>query len=284
MLTFENFFPVSNPHEVKVKFNMNPADKSLPAWDLLQEDDSKGSTWYNMNAHKRKQSNHNLKDAKYLLTFAQYYPYGPDYYIFGGYYEVKKLMPEVYEGVGYNLALLDRFSEYRKRLIIKLEEPIGRNLYNRYYDKVIESLRPVVHSILPEDRLDTFPGYNRVLLSHRELQRVQNSELWIQALSNVKGIYVITDTSTGQLYIGSASGNTDGIWQRWSKYADVSNLSGGNKAFEELKSSGMRYIINNFTYSILEVFDKKTRREEIIQRESYWKKVFKTREFGMNKN
>ena len=101
------------------------------------------------------------------------------------------------------------------------------------------------------------------------------------ALSSVKGVYCITERSTGQLYIGSATGDIAGIWQRWSSYADVTNLTGGNKAFEELKNNGADYIVENFSYSILEIFDMRTKREDIIQRESYlwlqmdiWKKPF----------
>lgn len=107
---------------------------------------------------------------------------------------------------------------------------------------------------------------------------------WKNALSSVKGVYCITDRSTGQLYIGSATGDIAGIWQRWSSYADVTNLTGGNKAFEELKNNGADYIVENFSYSILEIFDMRTKREDIIQRESYWKRVFQTIKYGMNNN
>lgn len=41
--------------------------------------------------------------------------------------------------------------------------------------------------------------------------------------------------------------------------------SAGNKAFEELKKNDADYIINHFTYSILEIFDMKTRTEDIIE-------------------
>ena len=105
---------------------------------------------------------------------------------------------------------------------------------------------------------------------------------WKTALSNVKGIYCITDKSTGKLYIGSASGDSEGIWQRWSAYANVNNLTGGNKTFEELKNNGADYIIDNFTYSILEIFDMRIKREDIIHREEYWKRVFQSIKFGMN--
>ena len=58
--------------------------------------------------------------------------------------------------------------------------------------------------------------------------------------------------------------------------------SAGNKAFEELKESGANHIIDNFTYSILEIFDMRTRTEDIIRREEFWKRVFKTKRYGMN--
>lgn len=79
------------------------------------------------------------------------------------------------------------------------------------------------------------------------------------------------------MYIGLASGNTDGIWQRWSGYADINYLTGGNKAFIEIiKNQGENYIVNNFKYSILEIFDTKTKVETIIERENHWKNVLDT--------
>ena len=98
----------------------------------------------------------------------------------------------------------------------------------------------------------------------------------------MKGVYCITDSSTGKIYIGSASGDAEGIWQRWSQYADVNNLTGGNKTFEELKKQDNEYIMKNFTYSILEIFDMRTKRDVIIQREEHWKRVFQSVKYGMN--
>nr|WP_242586471.1 GIY-YIG nuclease family protein [Enterococcus sp. DIV0869a] len=113
----------------------------------------------------------------------------------------------------------------------------------------------------------------------------RNEPSWKEALSNVKGVYVITDLNSGQLYIGSASGNTEGIWQRWSGYAALTNLTGGNREFNAiLNEKGKDYIINNFQYSVLEIFDTKTKVETIIERENYWKIVFDTKKNGMNHN
>lgn len=283
MIKFYDIFKVENPAKTRVKFNMNPADPSLPAWDFLRDDDTR---WVEMNAHRyTKNPSNNLDNANFLLAFAQYYPYGPQYYIFGGMYKVEKILPEIESGTGYKLTLLDEFKEYRKRLIIKLAEPIGRNIYTRLYEKLQDSsLNPEIYEIAPTIKLENFPGYSNVLLSHNDLQTIIRNEApqWKNALSSVKGVYCITDKSTGQLYIGSASGEENGIWQRWSAYANVNNLTGGNKTFEDLKKSGAEHIIDNFSYSILEIFDMRTNKEYIIQREEHWKRVFQTVKFGMN--
>ncbi len=283
MIKFEDFFKVPDKSVTKVKFNMNKGDPNKPAWDLLLND---SPLWIDMNAYKTKQANNNLNKAKYLLAFAQYYPYGPNYYIFGGMYKVDLIDESIQNDIGYKLTLLDDYKEYRKRLIIKLERPIGRDVYNKKYESVQSSLNPEIYELAPATKLGSFPGYNNVRLLHRDLQLIINNEepSWKNALSNVKGIYVITDVSTGKLYVGSASGNTDGIWQRWANYANVNNLTGGNQAFEELKGSGKDYIIDNFSYSIVEIFDKRTNQDDIIKRENYWKEVFQTRKFGMNRN
>lgn len=283
MIKFEDFFKVPDESATKVKFNMNKGDVTKPAWDLLLEDKPE---WIEMNAYKTKQANNNLNKAKYLLAFAQYYPYGPNYYIFGGMYKVEIIDENIENDIGYNLTLMDDYKEYIKRLIIKLERPIGWDIYNKKYESVQKSLNPEIYELAPSTKLGTFPGYNSVKLSHKDLQRIVNNDepSWKNALSNVKGIYVITDKSTGKLYIGSASGNAEGIWQRWSNYADIKNLTGGNKFFEELKDTDYQYIIDNFSYSILEIFDMRTKQEDILNRENFWKDVLKTREFGMNRN
>ena len=281
MIRFDEFFNVEKPSSTKVKFNMNNGNPNQPAWDLLLED---SPHWIGMNSWKSKQPNNNYGNAEYVLSFAQYYPYGPQFFIFGGLYKIEKKSPEVFDQVGYNLTLMDDFSEYRKRLIIKLDRPIGRDLYNRKFENVQESLNPEVYEVAPSTKLGSFTGYNNVLLSHKDLQLIIKKEEpeWKNALSNVKGVYCITDTSTGKLYIGSAYGDNEGIWQRWSQYANVDNLTGGNKTFEELKENGANYIIDNFTYTILEIFDMKTKKEDIIRREEFWKRVFKTKSYGMN--
>lgn len=90
MIKFEDFFKDMPKGKIKVKFNMNNGNSNEPAWDYLRDDSDQ---WIEMNAYKKKQANNNLNSADYLLAFAQYYPYGPNYYIFGGFYRIKKLIP-----------------------------------------------------------------------------------------------------------------------------------------------------------------------------------------------
>ena len=283
MIKFEDFFKDIDCEKTKVKFNMNSKDKY--AWEHLLEEEN-DPEWINMNAWKTKQANNNLNKADYLLSFAQYYPYGPEYYIFGGLYEVEKIEPEVFNGVGYKLTLLSNFQDYRKRLIIKLSRPIGRDIYNKPFNSVQRDFNPEIYELAPSTKLGSFPGYNNVRLSYKDLQLIIKNEEpeWKLALSNVKGVYCITDTKAGKLYIGSAYGDAQGIWQRWSSYANANKLTGGNKVFEDMKVEDPNYIKNNFQYSILEIFDIKTKDDDIIKRESFWKDVFLTRKFGMNKN
>lgn len=284
MIKFTDFIKTPNVTKTKIKFNMNAGVVNKRAWDLLLEDDQE---WLNMNRWKTNQPNNNLNSAEYLIALAQYYPYGPQYFIFGGLFKVEIMMPEIYDAPGYNLILMKDYREYIKRLIIKIDKPIGRNLYNRKYENIQEQLNPEIYELAPSTKLGHFSGYQNVSLMHKDMQHIIKSDepIWKEALSNVKGIYVITDTSNGNLYIGSASGNTDGIWQRWSGYASLNNLTGGNKEFIQiLIEKGSEYITQHFRYSIIEIFDTKTKIEAILERENYWKNVFDTKKHGMNHN
>ena len=284
MIKLKDFLKIPDEKRTKIKFNMNASDVTKRAWDFLLEDSEE---WIIMNAWKTKQTNNNLNHADYLVALAQYYPYGSQYFIFGGLYKVEKKVPEVFNDVGYQLTLMEENSQYIKRLIIKIDKPIGRDVYNRRYETIQEQLNPEVYEVAPSTKLGHFNGYQNVRLKHKELQQIiqHNEPSWREALSYVKGVYVITDLSNGQLYVGSASGNTDGIWQRWASYAHLSDLTGGNKEFNTiLENKGKDHILNHFQYSILEIFDTKSKVDDILERENYWKNVLDSKHHGMNHN
>ncbi|GAG38250.1 unnamed protein product, partial [marine sediment metagenome] len=128
-----------------------------------------------------------------------------------------------------------------------------------------------------------FPGYNAVLLSYRLLCTIVREDLpsWKSVLSNVSGVYIITDNKTGKHYIGSAYGG-DGIWQRWVRYAE--NGHGGNKELKQLLKKRGKGYVQNFQLSILEICDLNASEDYVVSRESHWKDVVRSREFGYNKN
>ncbi|NKC68022.1 GIY-YIG nuclease family protein [Vagococcus fluvialis] len=129
-----------------------------------------------------------------------------------------------------------------------------------------------------------FSGYENINISYPELQQIAISEpdSWKTALSSVKGIYVITDTNNGKLYVGKANGKNM-IWQRWMSYAR--SYHGGNTSLKELyNNEGDKYFYRYLKLSLLEIFKSTTDDKYIDQRESYWKNVLDSRNNGYNDN
>ena len=125
---------------------------------------------------------------------------------------------------------------------------------------------------------DIFPGYDQVDVSWNELSRVIRKEGWQAALRNQKGVYLMTDTSNGKMYVGSAYGENM-ILGRFRSYAKTGH--GGNV---ELKALGKDHIKEYFRYSILEIFKSTSDDAAIHLRESWWKTVLLSRRFGYNLN
>lgn len=135
-----------------------------------------------------------------------------------------------------------------------------------------------------------FPGFDRVLLTHHELcEMVSNHRYadWWVALSEVQGIYLITDSSNGKKYVGKADG-ADRILQRWTSYARDGH--GGNVALRDLvfASVGSARVktdhARHFKFSILRVFGPSTSSSEVDAAEAHYKRALMTREFGLNRN
>jgi hypothetical protein len=143
------------------------------------------------------------------------------------------------------------------------------------------------------ERTETFGGYEEVCKTYTELKRIINHPEWWAALSNIYGVYVITDRATGKQYVGSAYGE-NGVAGRWSVYLH----SGYDKDEKEtgeypnlkltalVKEKGLKYVQKNFQYALLEFYPKnEAGRKKALSRETYWKEVLQTRgEFGYNSN
>ncbi|MGO1975458.1 MAG: GIY-YIG nuclease family protein [Propionibacteriaceae bacterium] len=135
-----------------------------------------------------------------------------------------------------------------------------------------------------------FPGFDRVLLRFHELQEMTTDHRyadWRAALSEVQGIYLITDSLTGKQYVGKADGG-ERILGRWVQYAHDGH--GGNLSLRELAAAGTSEQsartehARHFVFSILRVFGPSTSPSEIAAAESHYKNALMTREFGLNRN
>lgn len=176
---------------------------------------------------------------------------------------------------------------YTTRLRAGLDEMIGRVIVEhkrtrQSYIWLTPQIRlPILEVRGQKMTVGEFPGYNAVLIRHPILQVITRQVVpsWHAALKNIKGVYLITDTSTGKQYVGKASGQV-GIWQRWCAYAESGH--GGNvKLRALLKEKGPEHM-NYFQYSILEIADTHASDNDILARESYWMKALQSREFGLN--
>lgn len=131
--------------------------------------------------------------------------------------------------------------------------------------------------------IEEFPGYKLVDISKEQLNIIvrDNPPSWRTALSNVKGIYLISDTKQHKLYVGKADG-AEGIWGRWCIYAK--NGHGGNVALKE--EIGLDSIArqNDLRFSLLEIADIHSTQDEVLMRESHWKRILMTRDSGYNRN
>jgi len=218
-------------------------------------------------------------ERKYIVSLVQL-PGSDRWMIVGGYESKGSEYVAEQECYIYKTEAISSLESLAGRLIVTFKRS-GRQSYlnaeNWAGSMLIEALLP--NKMVVAD----FQGYNQSLVSKSKLDIIvqQNLESWHSALSNVSGVYLITDTGTGMLYVGSATGE-EGIWQRWCQYSR--NGHGGNKELMAiLKEKGSDYS-TNFQYSILEIADTHTSAEAVLERESYWKKVLCCREYGYNAN
>jgi hypothetical protein len=179
------------------------------------------------------------------------------------------------DGVGYEYEVLTEYEKYFGRLIVKYKN--NSQTMIRLATSVIKDCE--VTQLLPDSfDNDIFPGYDKVRLSWGELKRVIEKEGWKTALQNQKGVYLITDTSNGKMYVGSAYGENM-LLGRWTSYVRT-----GHGDNVELKMIQIDHIQKNFEYSILDIFKSTIDDKTVIDREVWWKNILKTREFGYNRN
>lgn len=184
----------------------------------------------------------------------------------------------------YDLKKMDLFNQYSERLIIEYSKKQGPKQAKIGIEN-IETIKVV--SILEKKYVKTsqlFEGYHKVSLPFLELKKIimSNVDNWRILLENVNCIYSIVDETNGKIYIGSTY-NKNGTWSRWSEYV-YTNGHGNDCELKQLVESQPDYA-KNFRFSIIEVFlNKDDTSPYILERERYWKEVFRSKIFGYNDN
>ncbi|MCY4032705.1 MAG: GIY-YIG nuclease family protein [Hyphomicrobiales bacterium] len=260
--------PIGNPKEYKAHFatynqHDEPLDKFVSGWEH----------WLGWNRYK---GGRNVFSRPHSFSLIRFYP-KPNTWLFGGIFNILERHED-----SYKIELSDLHAHFIGRLLIEYPGPGTRgrafNFENHYNKLVVSQILESSYSG------EAFCGYENIDHDFRYIEMIvkQGKRDWRAALENVKGVYLITDKRNGKKYVGSAYGQS-GIWSRWCCYIGTGH--GWNDELTRLiKEHGIDYARENFKFSILEYRAMKTDDQTIIDRETYWKEVLLSRDFGYNKN
>lgn len=185
--------------------------------------------------------------------------------------------------VGYEYKEINKYKPFFGRVIVKYKNS-SQNMI-RHAVELIKEIE-VIEILHEEFTGKDFSGYDNVCLSYTDLKiAMERNNTYINAFKNQKAVYLITDTSNGKLYVGSATAENEMLYDRWSSY--ISNGHGKNKELEAIIndiSNGFEYIKKYFQYTIIENYNQRVNDSYVLKRESYWKKVLCSKEYGYNRN
>lgn len=232
------------------------------------------------------QNNNNFKDAKTIISLVPIDH--QERYVFAGAFNVlSRSHPK--EGSKYtvieNVFSESKINHYLGRLVFKWSKSVRKRYLKAVNNGSNFSLIELKEN--PYGALDiAFPGFYSFHLDRLEFDSRISETLetsWKEALSSVSGVYVITDKTTGQSYVGSAYSESGlpngGIWGRWKGY-----VNGGDNGNMLLRAHIKKNGAENLLYSILHTMDIGARKEDVIRMETFFKEAFGTRTHGLNKN
>ncbi len=270
-ITLKSLFYNISPVEYKVHFarksvNTEPLDEYIADFEY----------WKGWNQYSRSKDDFN---RQYIFSLIYFYPEN-DTWLFGGIWEItSRDMSKV--PYPYEVRLVEEYNPFIGRLKIFYpykERGTRVKLENHFEGMIVKEILAEPFSTLP------FPGYKNINLPFKSLEAVmkKDAQAWKNALY-IKGIYLITDISTGKKYVGKADGE-HGIWQRWGDY--IRDGHGGDVDLKKLVAdNGFEYVRQNYMFSILEPITGWDQ-YDIDKRENHWKEVLLSRmeEVGHNKN
>lgn len=167
----------------------------------------------------------------------------------------------------FDLVLEDTFSDLQGRLAITWS-----GLERAWYRWADRNVFPIATITETSRFAQEMSEWQELVLNWAELNNLPRS--WRAALSEWRGIYLITDQADGKAYVGSAYGR-DNIFGRWQSYAQSGH--GGNI---KLKNRNPQ----DFAFSILQRVSPDMEPEDVVRLEASWKKRLLTRTLGLNAN
>ena len=268
-----SLIPLANTYEYKLHLACRSPDNDDPLDVFVRsQDDWKGwNTW---------RGSRDDFSRRYIFSLIKDY-HTSNLWLFGGIFEVTARHADRYD-----VTLVQQGQEFVGRLVVRFDRPKNwkqgraRNLENHYDQLLVSDILRDLYSG------ETFPGYENINHPFHRLEMIIKNQKqdWKVALENVKGVYLITDTSNNKRYVGSAYGDT-GIWSRWACYIDTGGHGWNDELTKLIQAQGIDYARRNFVLTLLEYRPMKTDDTAIIQREGYWKEVLMSRlPWGYNKN
>jgi len=186
--------------------------------------------------------------------------------------------PEMYNGEAayFDLQEIDVLDDLKDRLMIDWGQSARMWHQKATNEKAVVAIQRYQREI--------FPGYEKAVLSYNDLKEILDDDItysdWHTALSSIYAVYLITDTSNGKQYIGSAYGK-DGLLARWKEY--IATGHGHTKEMTDIMNVCPEQY-KHFQFSILQILPKNLSDDEVIKIESLYKDKLLTRQFGMNSN
>lgn len=263
-----DIWPIPEPSLYKLHFaRHNRIEQPLDVFVRSREE------WQGWQEYRPERNQFN---RRYIFSVIDFYR-EPDIWLFGGVWEVLERLSD-----SYVVSLTKQGHDFIGRL--KLHSPYRQRGTRVNFENRLDEF--TVSEILREEYsgLD-FPGHDWIDVGFGELESLIRNDRpdWRGALESAKGVYLITDTRTGRLYVGAAYGD-GGVWSRWREYSETGD--GGNAELKELlEDRSLDYCRKHFRFSLLESHTARIADDTILERESHWKQVLQSRgEFGLNRN
>lgn len=272
--------------ELLIKRGLNPKDRIK----LVRHKDESRINLYNLYINEKDkfieyqncQRRAVFKDVDYIVSFI-----GEQgrYARFVGVYKItgctkhEIIKSELYGGLyeySYTITEMPGFDDLFEKVIIDWGS--STLSWHQWFSnpKEVVEIKPGLH-------YKQFTGYLEFILEFNELKEIIKNEYreWKMMLSALNGIYLITDSITGNHYVGSTYG-LDGIWSRWKEYV-TTNGHGKNSKLKELIENDPKYA-KNFKFTLLMLLPKTITQEQAVKKEKLFKEKLGSKCFGLNCN